>query len=321
VTGDVPSTADPERLMAEIDAEVRRRRVAGELTPAFERELDALFDAVSPPGVTGEFPALLDRAQSAAAINADPPVESARVGGGAAKRMLGRAMSWYVGHVTRQVGALGTALVEALRVLGDRVERLEKASIGTQGAVAAAAALDPHVDLAGWGRVVGSLLERTPGRVLHGDAGDGSLVRALADAGLDAYGVEPRVALADAAATAGLEVREHSTPEHLEALPTGALGGLVLSGCVDTLPLAELRELAKLAGDAVAVGGRVVVIATAPESWGRGDTTVAADLAPGRPLHPESWQHLLDAAGFAESVVVPGPTSREAAVTGVRTPA
>jgi hypothetical protein len=41
----------------------------------------------------------------------------------------------------------------------------------------------------------------------------------------------------------------------------------------------------------------VVVLATDQEWWGRQLAPAARDLAPGRPLHPETWSILLRRAG------------------------
>jgi hypothetical protein len=41
-----------------------------------------------------------------------------------------------------------------------------------------------------------------------------------------------------------------------------------------------------------------VVLSTGPAGTVRGPQAVAADLAPGRPVHPETWTYLLDAHGF-----------------------
>src|SRR3954470_23098760 len=132
---------DLERIMDEIDDEVLRRRDAGELDPEWERELDEMF---SPGGrsASADFGRLLDAAQRAAQIDATPPSASQRVGGQVVKRGLGRTMSWYVGNVTRQVTTLGTDLVELVRLLGDRIVRLEQ-SVGADAGAVRASFLDP----------------------------------------------------------------------------------------------------------------------------------------------------------------------------------
>jgi hypothetical protein len=46
----------------------------------------------------------------------------------------------------------------------------------------------------------------------------------------------------------------------------------------------------------LADGARLVVVSGHPSAQPR--SVVETDLAPGRPLHPETWQYLLDARGF-----------------------
>jgi O-antigen chain-terminating methyltransferase len=149
-----------------------------------------------------------------------------------------------------------------------------------------------------WIDLVVTELGSMPGRVLHTECGNGSLLAAMSEAGADAYGVEPVDALAMDASRAGLDVRADDALTHLRALPEASLAGLVLSGCVDALPLGEVLEVADRAAATVAPGGRVVILSAGPAAWARALDPVVADLAPGRPLHPETWVHLLGERGF-----------------------
>ena len=313
----VDDEIDLDRIIGEIDEEVRRRRAEGGLDPEWERELDELFDAGAPPGVVADFPRLLDEAQRAAHIDATPPAQSRRVGGEAVKRALGRTMSWYVGNVTRQVTTFGTDLVEALRVLGERVTRLEQAVMPDVPAERASL-LDPHLDLGPLTESITNALRPVSGRVVHGEAGDGSVVRALLDAGVDAYGVEPRAVLAELASVHNLDVREESVAGHLAALPPNSLGGLVLSGCVDTLSNGPRERLVASARRAVAPDGVLVVITSDPQQWGDGALCVVADLAPGRPWHIAAWSLVLANFGFEAHPVASGAVGGAHVLVAVR---
>ena len=110
------------------------------------------------------------------------------------------------------------------------------------------------------------------------ECGDGALLAALVRAGLDAYGVEPRAAVADAALGRGLEVRIDDGAAHLHAVGAAALGGLVLRGLVERAPLGELLLLVDAAAAKLAPGGRLVVCSLRREAWGRD-----ADRGRGRP--------------------------------------
>jgi hypothetical protein len=170
--------------------------------------------------------------------------------------------------------------------------------------------LVPHAD------AIVEHLRAGGGRVLVAECGDGALVRRLRDAGLDAYGCDHRLALAEAASLAGLEVRSDDVIEHLRAVDHEALGGLVLAGVVDREPVGTQLAIADLAAAVLAGGGRLALVGTDPEAWGRTTSVVEADLSPGKPLHAETWAHLLGERGFADATHRDG--SPQYLVTAVR---
>ena len=57
----------------------------------------------------------------------------------------------------------------------------------------------------------------------------------------------------------------------------------------------------------------MVLHSTSPESWAASTSPVVRDLAPGRPLHAETWAHLLVASGFSVSTVLAGGGDRSLA--------
>ena len=61
----------------------------------------------------------------------------------------------------------------------------------------------------------------------------------------------------------------------------------------------ELRT-GRLAAAVLAGNGRLALVGTDPDAWGRTTSVVDADLAPGRPLHAETWAHLLEERGFGD---------------------
>ena len=299
---------DPARLRAEIDAEVRRLRESGELPAGFERELDLAFARFAPVHAIGDdFEQVLERAEQSTFVDVLAPTASAQPVVAHVKRVIRKAIIWEVRYVAQQVSGFSAAITRAVRLLGRRVDELERRSpaparLRTEGAAAAR-----PLDTAYWSPVVLDALAGVTGRVLHAEAGAGDLVATLVDAGLDAYGVDP----VEHAAPSNLEVRTDEVSAHLEALPDDALGGLVLSGCVDRLPLGALTELAALAAAQVAPGGAVVVVGADPRGWSREHSVVEIDLAGGRPLHAETWCHLLrsrrlDARVAAERAVAVG---------------
>jgi hypothetical protein len=190
------------------------------------------------------------------------------------------------------------AAVGALRVLGRHVEALETATGHTARAAEEAARLPVDAAAPEWQGPVVEALQGTRCRVLVAECGEGDLLAALTAAGLDAYGVEPRLKVADEATARGLEVRPDELVSHLRSVKSGELGGAVLVGIVDRAAPGALLELVELVADRLAKGATIVVLSAGPTTAARGAAAVAADLAPGRPVHPETWTHLLDARGF-----------------------
>ena len=287
---------DHDKLRAEIDAEVRRRRESGDLPADFERELDLAFARFAPVHAIGDdFDQVLERAEQSTFVDVLAPTASAQPVVGQVKRVIRKAIIWEVRYVAQQVSAFSAAMARAVRLLGRRVDALERvwpdpARLRTD-TVTVAGAVDPAL----WSSVVLTALEGVTGRVLHAECGDGELVAALVAAGFDAYGVDP----VEQAPRPELELRADDVLDHLQALPDAALGGLVLSGAVDRLPAGALVDMAGLAADKVAPGGAVVVLSADPRGWERATPAVATDLSPGRPLHSATWCHLLDGRGLA----------------------
>jgi len=132
--------------------------------------------------------------------------------------------------------------------------------------------------------------------VLHAECGDGRVVEALAARGLDARGADPR---RSSRASGDTNIAAAGALEYLGATPNGTLDGLLLSGVVDQLRPGAARALAHLAASRLKPGGVVVLVSARPEATVAIDP-VAADLAPGRPLHPVTWCHLLARYGLTE---------------------
>lgn len=293
---------DHAALLAEIDQEVARRRASGDLPADFERELDLVFARFAPVHAIGDdFGQVLERAESSTFIDVLAPTESSLPVVPHVKRVVRKVITWELRHMAQQVTAFANASVRALRLLAERVDALEEASGALPGAVAGGAS-DRTPDRDHWAPLVAAAVAGANGRVLHAEADDGWLLTRLGAAGMDVYGVDP-VARTPAA---GMELREDAALDHLRALPDGALGAVVLSGCVDRLGLGHQRRLAAAARAKVAPGGVVVVIGRDPRSVGRGDP-VAADLAPARALHAETWAHLLGGGDGIEVLAGPRP--------------
>jgi hypothetical protein len=238
-------------------------------------------------------------------------VVSSKPAGSAMKRFVRKVVFFYGNHLTTQVTAFATTIARSVRLLGRRVEAIEATLPGTsvraREAFAAASAVD---DLSEWGPAIGDVVADVPGRVLVGECQAGGLLQAIVERGADAYGVEPRAALADEAGVAGLEVREAEVLDHLRLVPGDALGGLVLTGCVDRLDLGAQLALLDHAHRVLGSGGTVAIVTQVATPATSAAARTLSDLAPGRPLHPDTWAHLLATNGFTGVQVIAGDATR-----------
>jgi len=303
---------DLSRIQADVNEEVRRRRASGDFPPGLERELDAVFARYAPAGVGDDFDAVMASAETQSFVHADVPTESRVAPFAYVKRFVRKLTGWYARFLTQQVTAFNGAITRAVRLLGARVDDLEIVTV--RAGERSLAEIRGHrgaPDLSDWTALVVAAMTPAGGRVLHTECGSGATLTALGAAGVDAYGVEPAEALAVAASQAGLDVRCDDALTHLRALPEASLGGLILSGCIDDRALGELLEIVDRAAAVVAPGGRVVVLSEDPSAWARRTDPLVADLAPGRPLHPETWCHLLGERGFGDLRVERAPSAEE----------
>lgn len=295
---------DHRRLLAEIEDDIRRKRESGDLPPHLERELDIVFARYAPVrALEGDFDQVLVRAEQSTFIDVLAPTASSRPVVPHVKRVVRKVVVWIIRYVAQQASGFNEAITRAVRLLGRRVDALEEAT-GTRSVARfeGEAAATPLPDAAHWTPVLVDAFRGVSGRVLHAESGDAGLVRALVAAGVDAYGVDP-VAVRDA----DLDVRLDGVVEHLGKVPEKTLAGLVLSGCVDRFPKAALLRLADQAVVRLASGGMLVVVGTDPVTWERERSSVEVDLGAGRPLHAETWAHLLRERGLGVEEVRQGP--------------
>ena len=305
-----------DQVRRDIDDEVRRRRASGDLPLSVERELDQLFLAHSPLGGRGA--ALRDMLRLVdASVFIDPvvPVASRRPGGTTVKRGLRSLNLWYLRYVTHQVSEFATAVSRALHVLDAQVtdlrRKVDAVEVPPTGPVEVTWAHHPG---AWWVNVVTGELARRPGRVLHTACGDGWLVRSLVERGVDAYGVDCRER-APAQELDTADVRVEDIVAHVEAVASGSLHSVVLSGVVEGSGHAERRRLLESAVRGLRPDGVLFVHSLSPTGWDDDDAPVEADMAPGRPLRSRTWLRVLGDMGL-DATVADGPKGRDYLVTG-----
>jgi hypothetical protein len=215
-------------------------------------------------------------------------------------------------------------IIEAFRFLQARVSTLEARIAAEDVPLDGAAWLAPARELGGWVDPVAATVgaQTAGGDIVHADCGDGALVLALTEGGTSARGVEPRGAVALRALERGCAVTISEVGEYLATCPEGSLGGLVLSGVVDRLPLYRIIPLLAQSRRALAPGAPVVVVSEAPTGHEhgheherepehrQGDLT-AGDLLDARALHSQTWGLLLERSGFVDIGGLAGPVDRD----------
>jgi hypothetical protein len=202
-----------------------------------------------------------------------------------------------------------THVVEAFRFLHARVSTLEE-RLGTEDVpLDGAAWLAPARELDGWIDPLASLVtaRMQGGEVLHADCGEGALIRALTQQGVRAAGVEPRGGVALRALERGSDVSISEIGEHLPQQSTASLGGLVLSGVVDRLPLHAILPLLADSRRVLASGAPIVVVSEPPVPAARNEP-LSRDMVDRAALHLETWELLLERSGFVDLTTLPAGT-------------
>ena len=312
-----------DEVMAEIDAEVRRRRASGDLPAGLEAELDELFLEFSPVGLQGrarlrETLALVD---GSAYVDIAVPTASNKAVGSYVKRLIRKGLGWYMNFVVAQIVKFAWAVSRMFHVVVDHIEDLE-AAVETHRSPDLPADVVPVAGPGGswWSSAAVDALRDVRDRILVADCGDGTLLDTLGAAGADAYGVDPVDLVLEPALARGLDVRAEGIVDHLDVVATEALGGVVLTGSVQWLRPNERERLLELVRTRLAVGGTLVLHSATPEGWAASVAPVVRDLAPGRPLHAETWAHLLDGRGFHVTVPARGGADRTLARVADGTP-
>lgn len=299
-------------VAGEIEAQVLELRAAGRVPVGLEEELDECFEQMAEAALAG-----------ASGAFGDPGTGIAPTVGLGAASSLGELRNQVTALARRRLGpplrraerqaVLGVARAGEgawlqVHVTADHLERLAGRSPLASRALSvlrprelsfpATRSVRPVVE----GPLLEWVLERLAGckaPVLHAECGDGRVLQALSALGLDARGADPRLG---ARSSGDTSIVAAGALEYLGAAAQESFGGILLTGVVDHLRPGAARALAQLAARCLVPGGVVVLVSARPELVVAMDP-VAADLAPGRPMHPVTWCHLLAQFGLFDLTV------------------
>jgi hypothetical protein len=286
-SSDSSGQIDLDRLIGELETEAARRRAE----PGYPHDADARLHfelarrAPSPPG-SASLSAIVDRVEEVAATGGAATSEADASG---SRRHDRQAVREQLRQIDGRVTSLGLAAAGALHAVTDRLEQLEEQVrlLGPRSYDSAPSSSTPDSGdaLAQWRTRLAEALPLGE-RVLYAQSEADEVVAHLRAAGVDAYGItttgpEDRP---------GPDVRFGDLLTHLDAVPDDALGAVVLAGGPEQMSAGALGPLVGALGR---VTKSVVVVSEAPWWWRLRLGAVNADLAPRRPLDPDTWLHAL----------------------------
>ncbi len=143
-------------------------------------------------------------------------------------------------------------------------------------------------------------LAETGGPVLDLGCGRGELLDVLAEAGIEAYGVDSDPERVERCRAQGLDARREEALAHLAGLAPGSLGAVSAIQLVQHLEIDELVELVELAARAIRPGGVLLLEAPNPENVVVGSSLFYLDPTHRRPIPPALLGFLVGARGFGD---------------------
>ena len=286
-------------VVAEIENEAQIRATSGEYPRALLRTLDEEFrrwlpDSASQQGIEESIRGI----ELASYVDPVVPIDSQSRLGRKVKYAIRRLTYFYHRHITQQITVLGIHITRPLRLLDASLKQLSRRLTALEDSLDVNT-IEREELLAGLSGAkladdlraeIVTAMSSVTGRILMTDSVDLDLLRSLQNPGHSAYGVGPTVIPVND----DLELRYESAMDHLNVLPDESLAGLILTGMTDRLSLNEQLRTLRKALDKCAPGARIAISITLPKYWEEVLGPVGSDLLDGRPLHPETWVHLLN---------------------------
>jgi len=134
--------------------------------------------------------------------------------------------------------------------------------------------------------------------VLDVGCGRGEFLSLLREAGVRARGVDVNGAMVDVCREQDLEAEHADALAYLTRQPDGSIGGLFAAQVVEHLEPRYLAALLDAAFEKLQPGAPIVLETINPACWFAFFESYIRDLTHVRPVHPETLQYLLVAAGF-----------------------
>jgi SAM-dependent methyltransferase len=134
--------------------------------------------------------------------------------------------------------------------------------------------------------------------VLDVGCGRGEFLALLRDAGIDAKGIDVNEAMVQACRERGLDAAAGDALTYLAAQPPGSLGGLLAAQVIEHLEPGYLLRFLDAAFDALRPGAPILLETINPACWYAFFSSYIRDITHAQPVHPETLQYLLVAAGF-----------------------
>ena len=310
-----------ESVVNEIEAEAQRRSASGDYPRALLRSLDEEFrrwipDASLENGVEDTIRGV----EAAAYVDPAVPVDSRSPVGRYIKWLVRRLTYFYHRHMAQQITALGIHITRPLRLLDASVKNVDRRlsaledrfDVGATARAELIAGISTFPISADFREALASHLANASGRVLFGDQVDPDLLQFLRTSGVDTYGVTSSNERSDL-----VDVRQEPLIEHLERLEDKSLGGFVLCGLTGRASLNEQLRALRLLLLRSKPDARVAVIVVHTETLSARLGPVAADLLDGRPLHPETWTHLLLREHALEVTAIESSDSQSTLITAI----
>ena len=139
--------------------------------------------------------------------------------------------------------------------------------------------------------------------VLDVGCGRGEFLALLAEAGVEARGVDLDADMVAFCRAEGFDVTEGDAIAYLGGLEEGSLGGIFAAQVVEHLEPAYLTNLLEAAFDKLRPGAPIVLETINPACWFAFFESYIRDITHVRPLHPDTLSYLLTAHGFQEVTV------------------